>query len=89
MKTFIRRLDRLEQSNRAANAQPPLRLVVSSPWKGPVNWEASKCSRFRNLDGMLIETIRLEGDDAGVTPEELERFIARFPIKSCNTARAR
>ena len=81
MNTFIRRLDRLEQSYRTANAQPPLRLVVSTPRKGPVNWEASKCSRFRNQDGMLFETIKLDGDDAGATPEQLERFIGSFPIR--------
>jgi hypothetical protein len=77
MSTFIGRLDRLEQSYRAANGQPPLRLLVSTRWKGPVNWAASKCSRVRNPDGRLFETITLEGDDASVTPEQLERFIGR------------
>ena len=81
MNTFIRRLDRLEQSYRTANTQPPLRLLVSTPWKGPVNWAVSKCSRVRNQDGRLFETITLEGDDAGVTPGQLERFIGSFPIR--------
>lgn len=64
MNTFIRRLDRLERNYETLHSKPAFRFLVSFPWKGPVNWTASKCSRKLNPDGGLIESIVLEGDSA-------------------------
>jgi hypothetical protein len=82
MRTILRRVGRLEDRYGCDTTKPALRLLVSFPWKGPINWKSSRCSRTRDSGGGLTEVIHLEGDSAGVSPDELERFIAGFPIKT-------
>ena len=66
-----------------------LRILISLPWKGPPNLATSSCTRTLNTAGGLIETVKLDGDDAGISEEELEKFIASFPVVAFAPARSR
>jgi hypothetical protein len=61
MKILLKRLGKLENRYSVDDSKPTLRLVVSFPWKGPINWEKSTCSRVRQ-DSNLTEVVHLEGD---------------------------
>jgi len=37
-----------------------------------------------NAVGGVLETVKLDGDDAGISEEELERSVASFPIHTVN-----
>jgi hypothetical protein len=80
MKNMLRRLGRLEERLGTDDSNPSLRFVVALPWKGPVNWETSTCSRTRSPGLGLLEVVHLEGDSSAISRDELDRFIARFPI---------
>jgi hypothetical protein len=82
MKILLKRLGKLENRYSLDDSKPALRLVVSFPWKGPINWQKSTCSRVRGQDGSLTEVVRLEGDDRGLSKEELDRYVAAFPIQA-------
>jgi hypothetical protein len=82
MKNMLRRLGRLEERLGTDYSKPSLRFVVALPWKGPINWAASTCDRTRDPDGGLTEVVHLEGDSSGISKDELDRFIARFPIQA-------
>ena len=82
MRTILRRLGKLENRYGADDSKPALRFVVAFPWKGPINWAASTCSRTRYSDGGLTEVVHLEGDSRRISKQELDAFVARFPIKA-------
>lgn len=48
----------------------------------------STCTRYLR-DGFLTEVVKLDGDDAAISDEELEKFVAGFPIHICESGRAR
>ena len=75
---FNARLKRLEQRREAATKQP-FRLIIR-PVFGPTNLENSTCKRTLAPDGSLMEIVRLDGDGADLSDDELERFIASAPI---------
>jgi len=87
MRTVIRRLRRLEQQL----IPPPQRDYLSCPrdrfrivvsrMDRTLNLESSSCTRMLTSDGYLMETIRLDGIRGGLTDEELDRFVERFPIQ--------
>ena len=82
MKTIHRRLGRLEGGYAIGYSgwpKPGFRIIVSLPWKGPANLATSRCRRTLR-GGCITEVVNLDGDEAGIGEEELETFIAGFPV---------
>jgi hypothetical protein len=75
-----RRLQSLERKTRAAAIREPFRIIISRVGGGGP--KHSTCSRTRNAGGELMEIVRLSGRDQYMSDEELETFIAGFPIQS-------
>ena len=73
-----RRLAAVE-SRRNAAIEP--RRWVAEYIEGQVYFAKSTVSRQRQSSGRLLEVVILDGRLDSVTPEELESFIASFPIK--------
>ena len=73
------RLHALERK-RALVAEP-FRVICARVGK-PLSLATSKCTRTRYADGSLMEVVALDGTDTDLSPEELEKFIASFPIES-------
>jgi hypothetical protein len=78
---------RLAALGREFNPQPEasrkpttsMRMVVTSAGGGPANLAKSTCLRYIRND-CLTEVVELHGDDSGISDEQLEEFIAGFPI---------
>lgn len=80
MRAITRRLCRLEdQIGLAGKPRRRFRLVVSLA--KPLNLATSTCQRRLSPDGLLTEIVRLDGSRDGLTDEELEKFIERFPVE--------
>jgi hypothetical protein len=87
MKAIVRRLGRLEDRfaiNSSGKLRVGVRAIISLPWKGPLNWATSTCQRTLTPGGAVTEIVELDGTDEGIDEEELERFIAGFPILAAN-----
>jgi hypothetical protein len=56
-----------------------MRMVVTSAGGGPANLAKSTCLRYIRND-CLTEVVELHGDDSGISDQQLEEFIAGFPI---------
>ena len=87
MKTVVRRLRRIEdqlgpnvQCDFVRNPRRRLRLVVARMDR-PLNLATSRCTRTLSPDGFLMEVVRLDGIRTGLGEEELERFVASFPVQ--------
>jgi hypothetical protein len=86
MKAIFRRVGKLEDRY---HVQLPgklevLRLVVSIPWKTTPG--ISTCRRTLTTAGSVIELVNLHGADCNFRDEELDRFLAGFPILSASGA---
>ena len=93
MKIIDRRLCKLEDQFRPADRKPRqcLRMVVRR-LGCKRGFENETCSRTLWPDGILFELVWLDISKEGrgtLTGEELDRFVASFPIKACATERAR
>jgi hypothetical protein len=80
-----RRVGRLEDRfaiNSSGKPRVGFRLIISLPWKGPLNLATSTCQRTLNPEGAITEIVDLDGDGGRLSEEELERFIAGFPIEN-------
>jgi hypothetical protein len=91
MKTILRRVDRLEDRYAINSSDQPmvsLRILLSSPRKGPANLATSTCSR-QLCAGNITEFVEIDGDDAGISENELEEFIAGVPVEVDQQVRAR
>ena len=75
---FRARLKALEQRRQASNKR--IRIVASMSAK-PLNLATSTCTRTLCANGCLSEVVMLDGSDQGLTHEDLERFIAGFPVE--------
>jgi hypothetical protein len=85
MKTIVRRVGRLEgrfQSQRSGKPKTGLRIIVTRGERGAPNLATSTCTRRLNNTGGLIEIVDLDGADSAIGEEELEDFIASFPIEA-------
>jgi hypothetical protein len=85
MKTILKRVGRLEERhaiNSSGELRVAVRLIISTPWKGPLNLAASRCRRLLNTGGAVNEIIELDGRAEDIDEEGLEKFIASFPIQS-------
>jgi hypothetical protein len=85
MKTILRRVGRLEDRVAITASGRPrviIRAIINSPWKGPLNLATSTCRRTLNPGGCITEIVELDGNEDRLSQEELEKFIAGFPIES-------
>ena len=74
-----RRLESLEKRHSVARKQDVVRVMISSG--GDPDWERSTCRRRLIPGGALMEFVDLEGGGEDLDRDELERFVARFPIE--------
>jgi hypothetical protein len=79
MTNLKRRLQSLERP-RSGAVQKRL-LLVASGVCGPLNLATSTCTRTLWPTGALMEVVHLDGDQNGLSNEDLERFISGFPIQ--------
>ena len=79
MKAIITRLRRLEQLH-SEPGREPMRVVISGVGI-PLNLEKSTCTRTLAANGLLTEIVQLDGRREDLTDEELENFVAEFPIE--------
>jgi hypothetical protein len=87
MRLVLRRLGRLETRYAIGSSRkliPGLRLIVIRVADEPGDPPASTCTRYVR-DGSLTEIVHLNGEDEGMSGDELERFIDGFPIEMVGT----
>jgi len=75
---FKARLKALEQRRQASNQR--FRIVASTSGV-PLNLANSTCKRTLVANGLFTEIVDLDGSDQGLTDEDLEEFVARFPVE--------
>jgi hypothetical protein len=72
------RLRSLEKQIRP-NAEP-IRILLH--YTGPpASLDEAKCHRSLLADGTLMEVITLYGSSEGISEEDLDRFVSRFPVE--------
>ena len=85
MKNLDRRLarleDRLSPTDCARNPRQRLRVVVCRMDRA-LSLDTSTCRRTLSADGVLTETVRLDGIRGGMSDEEMEKFVETFPIET-------
>jgi hypothetical protein len=80
MRAISRRLRHLE--DRIASGEPRQRWrIVTSGVVGPLNLANSTCRRTLCRNGVLIESVTLDGSRNELSAEELKEFIEGFPIE--------
>ena len=80
---LTRRLQALE--SKQALVVKPFRVVIAQVWKR-LNLATSTCRRTRWEDGSVLDVVHLDGTDTGLSSEDLEKFIASFPIDPARNA---
>ena len=82
MKAIARRVGKLEDRYHVelSGKLETLRLVVSIPWKTTPG--ISTCRRSLTTPGSVIELVNLYGPGCNFSDEELDRFVAGFPIET-------
>ena len=81
MRAIVRRVGRLEdrfQTQLAGKPKSSLRIIVTRAGS-EANLATSTCTRYVR-DDSLIEVVQLDGGRGSISDEELETFVARFPI---------
>ena len=92
MKAIIRRVGRLEDRyaiHSSGQLRIAVRAIISTPWNGPLNLAASTCRRRLNPGRAVTEIVELHGRAEDIGEEDLERFIASFPVQVSGDMRAR
>jgi hypothetical protein len=82
MKAIVRRVGRLEdrfQTQLSGKPKNSLRIIVTRAGSGPASLATSTCTRYVR-DGELTEVVHLDGERDAISDDELETFVARFPI---------
>jgi hypothetical protein len=82
MKAIVRRVGRLEdrfENQLSGKSKSSLRIIVTRAGSEPANLVTSTCTRYVR-DGVLTEVVDLDGARGSIGDEELEKFIASFPI---------
>jgi hypothetical protein len=85
MKTVVKRITRLEdrfatQRDFVGNPRDRLRIVVARMDRA-LSLETSRCKRSLTASGSLMEVVKLDGVRGGLSDEDLEKFVQRFPIE--------
>jgi hypothetical protein len=75
---FRARLKALEQRRQASNQR--FRIVASTSGR-PLNLANSTCRRTLAPNGLMTQIVTLDGSDQGLTDEDLEEFVASFPVE--------
>ena len=79
MKAIVRRVGRLEDRFQlSGKPKSSLRIIVALAGS-EANLATSTCTRYVR-DGLLTEVVQLDGAMGAISDEELETFVARFPI---------
>ena len=81
---FRARLKALERRRQASNQR--IRLVVSAIAR-PLNLANSTCRRTLAPNGLMTDFVTLDGSQKGLTDEDLEKFIAGFPVELLKSAK--
>ena len=82
MKAIVRRVGRLEDRFQlSGKPKSSLRIIVTRAGSGAANLATSTCTRYVR-DGLLTEVVQLDGARGSISDEELETFVARFPIST-------
>jgi len=76
------RLDRLEKTFATVHGPRRTVRVVVQAICGPTNLANSECTRTICADGTLSEYVQLDGSSEELSDDDLERFVASFPIES-------
>ena len=79
--------DRLAPPDLPRRPRERLRVVVCELWLA--NLATSTCTRTRSAGGMLVEVVHLNGSREGLSDEDLDRFVERFPVAIMAGGRAR
>jgi hypothetical protein len=80
MKAIVRRVGRLEDRFQlSGKPKSSLRIIVALAGS-EANLATSTCTRYVR-DGLLTEVVQLDGAMGSISDEELETFVARFPIE--------
>jgi hypothetical protein len=74
------RLKALEQHRKQVSKEP-FRVLIRSVC-GPPNLATSTCERRLGRDAQLTEIVHLDGGRDDFTDEQLEKWIATFPIEA-------
>ena len=81
MKTILGRVSRLEERYEAQlSADKPVRVFVTYAGKD-ADLATSTCQRYLR-DGILTEIVQLDGGMDHLSDEDIEKFVASFPIKA-------
>jgi hypothetical protein len=79
MNAITRRVNRLEKTSTARIRR--FRLVIGKSWRR-LNLETSTCTRMLYPNGHLMEHVVLDGSCKSLSNEDLEQFVAKFPIQN-------
>ena len=74
-----KRLEKLEGKEPGASREV-LRVIVGCV-VGKSNLGTSTCSRTMNPSGVIMELVHLDGGLDGLSDEDLDRWVATFPIE--------
>ena len=87
MKSVIRRIRRLEVSLKPViqpdcerNPRTRLRIVARRPGPAP-HGATPRCTRTLSANGDLTEVVQLYGSGDDLAAEELDQFVATFPVR--------
>jgi len=83
MSSLRHRLKRLERVQAAV--QEPFRIIVTGV--GRLNLAESRCTRTLSENGGVTEVVWLNGSSNDLSEEELEKFIASFPVQRAGDLR--
>jgi len=86
MKAIVRRVGRLEErfeTQLSGKPKSSLRIIVTRAGSGAANLATSACTRYIR-DGLLTEVVQVDGAGGSISDDEdeLETFVARFPISA-------
>jgi hypothetical protein len=84
MKAILRRVVRLEdrfETQLSDKAKSSVRIIVTLAGSEPASLATSTCTRHVRAD-VLTEVVELDGARGSISDEELERFVASFPIEA-------
>lgn len=80
MRVLARRLHKLESVLGRPDAPQWGQRLVALAMGRTLNLENCTCTRTLSSDGFLAEVVVLDGDSPELSCEDLDRFVARFPI---------
>jgi hypothetical protein len=83
MRTILRRVVQLEghyETQLFGKRPVAFRIVVTFAGRGPLDLTKSRCRRTLG-DGGVFEMVYLEGPREQISDQDLEKFIATFPIE--------